>query len=139
MFNAQEIVSREFYSEFQFQTSRSAGPGGQNVNKLETRVTLRFNVLNSQLLNEDEKDRLSRKWANLLTKEGDVLFNAEKHQSQLKNKELVVKLFLQALKKAFTDPKPRKKTKPSKAAVKKRIDGKKILSEKKSMRRPPEF
>lgn len=139
MFNVQEIVSRDFYPEFHFQTSRSSGPGGQNVNKLETRVTLRFNLFDSQNLNEEEKERLVKKWSNLLTKEGEVLFSAEKHRSQLKNKELVVKLFLQALKKAFTEPKPRKKTKPSKAAVKKRIEGKKKLSEKKSMRKPPEF
>ncbi|HEY9117284.1 MAG TPA: alternative ribosome rescue aminoacyl-tRNA hydrolase ArfB [Roseivirga sp.] len=139
MFNVQEIVSRDFYPEFQFQTSRSSGPGGQNVNKLETRVTLRFNLFDSQNLNEEEKEWLAKKWYNQLTNEGDVLFSAEKHRSQLKNKELVVKLFLQALKKAFTEPKPRKKTKPSKAAIKKRIDGKKKQSEKKSMRKPPEF
>ncbi len=139
MFNVREIASRDFYTEFQFQTSRSSGPGGQNVNKLETRVTLRFNVNSSLLLSDEEKERLQKKWSSKLTNEGDVLFSAETHRSQLKNKELAVKLFFQALEKAFTEPKPRKKTKPSKAAIKKRIDGKKKLSEKKSMRKPPDF
>ena len=139
MFNPEEIASRDFSAEFQFQTSRSSGPGGQNVNKLETRVTLRFNPAVSQLLSTEEIERLLKKWANRLTNEGELLISSEKHRSQLKNKEEAISLFHKELKKAFADPKPRKKSKPSKAAIKKRLDGKKKLSEKKSMRKPPKF
>ncbi|MBO6659955.1 MAG: aminoacyl-tRNA hydrolase [Roseivirga sp.] len=139
MFNAEEIASRDFSTELHFQTSRSSGPGGQNVNKLETRVTLRFNPSNSEILSEEEKERLASKWSNKLTNEGDFLISSEKHRSQLKNKEDAISLFLKEVKKAFTDPKPRKKSKPSKAAIKKRLDGKKKLAEKKAMRKPPKF
>ncbi|NVK85239.1 MAG: aminoacyl-tRNA hydrolase [Cytophagia bacterium] len=139
MFNPEEISSRDFSSEFQFQTSRSSGPGGQNVNKLETRVTLRFNPSNSQLLSPEELDRLLQKWNNKLTNEGELLISSEKHRSQLRNKEETIALFLLELKKAFTDPKPRKKAKIPKAVIKKRLDNKKKLSEKKSMRKPPKF
>ncbi|WP_420386621.1 alternative ribosome rescue aminoacyl-tRNA hydrolase ArfB [Roseivirga sp.] len=139
MFNPEEIASRDFSTELSFQTSRSSGPGGQNVNKLETRVTLRFNVSASELLSEEEKARLLDKWSNKLTNEGEILISAEQHRSQLKNKELTIKLFRDELIKAFTQPKPRKKSKPSKAAIKKRLDSKKKLSEKKSMRKPPKY
>lgn len=139
MFNPEEIASRDFSSEFQFQTSRSSGPGGQNVNKLETRVTLRFNPSASQLLSADELERLLQKWGNKLTNEGELLISSEKHRSQLRNKEETIALFSEELKKAFTDPKPRKKSKIPKAVIKKRLDNKKKLSEKKSMRKPPKF
>ena len=139
MFNAEEIASRDYSPELQFQTSRSSGPGGQNVNKLETRVTLRFNPSASQILLPEEIERLQKKWANKLTNEGDILISSEKHRSQLRNKEETISLFQDELKRAFTDPKPRKKSKPSKAAIKKRLEGKKKLSEKKSMRKPPKF
>lgn len=139
MFDAREIASRDYSAELQFQTSRSSGPGGQNVNKLETRVTLRFNPSASQVLLPEEIARLLQKWNNKLTNEGDLLISSEKHRSQLKNKEEAISLFQKELKKAFTDPKPRKKSKPSKAAIKKRLESKKKLAEKKSMRKPPKF
>lgn len=139
MFNPEEIASRDFTPEFHFQTSRSSGPGGQNVNKLETRVTLRFNPSTSELLSAEEIERLNKKWSNKLTNEGEFLISSEKHRSQLKNKEEAVMLFQEELKKAFTDPKPRKKSKVPKAVIKKRLDNKKKLSEKKAMRKPPKF
>lgn len=139
MFNAEEIATRDYNPELQFQTSRSSGPGGQNVNKLETRVTLRFNPSTSQILLPEEIERLQNKWANKLTNDGELLISSEKHRSQLKNKEEAISLFQEELKKAFTDPKPRKKSKVPKAVIKKRLDNKKKLSEKKSMRKPPKF
>lgn len=139
MFDPKEIASRDFTTELQFQTSRSSGPGGQNVNKLETRVTLRFSLTNSEILSADEIQRLNTKWGNRLTNEGEFLISSEKHRSQLKNKEEAIKLFRKELRQAFTEPKPRKKSKPSKAAVKKRLDGKKKHSDKKAMRKPPSF
>ena len=138
-FNPESIAARDFEKEFDFQTSRSSGPGGQNVNKVETRVTLIFNVYSSELLDQREKERLRLKWASKLTSEGDLLVSAEKHRSQLRNREEAIKTFKRLVEKAFTDPKPRKKTKPSKSAIKKRLDSKKKHSNKKSNRRKPDY
>lgn len=139
MKDPKSIALRDFSSEFQFQTSRSSGPGGQNVNKLETRVTLRFNPRNSNALTEEEKEHLLIKWAKQLTNEGDVLFNSEEHRTQIRNKDEVIAKFRKAVEMAFTKPKPRKKTKPSKGAVEKRLTSKKNHSDKKEMRKPPKF
>lgn len=133
----QEIASRDFTSELTFTTSRSSGPGGQHVNKLETRVTLRFNPAASQVIPDDEKAILLKKWQSKLTKEGDFLIHSEKHRTQLRNREDVLEKFKKAIVKAFTKPKPRKPTKPGKAAIRKRLEGKKKLSEKKNRRKPP--
>ena len=138
-FDPKEISSRDFSKEFEFQTSRSSGPGGQNVNKVETRVTLRFRVASSELLEQREKDRLLLKWKNKLTSEGELLVSAEKHRSQLRNREEAIKIFGQLLEKAFTDPKPRKKTKPSKGAIQERLNSKKKHSDKKANRRKPDY
>lgn len=139
MFNPQEIANRDYSSELKFETSRSSGPGGQSVNKTESRVTLRFSVTNSEVLSEEERARLLKKLANKLTTDGELLISAEKHRGQLQNKEETIKLFRNTIEKAFVIPKKRKKTKPSKAAVQKRIDSKKKLGEKKANRRKPDF
>ncbi|OEK04748.1 hypothetical protein BFP71_14985 [Roseivirga misakiensis] len=138
-FDPQEISQRDFTSEFEFQSSRSSGPGGQNVNKVETRVSLKFSIPESILLNEPEKDRLMAKCKNRLNAENVLSIHSEKHRSQLRNKEETIAAFRKLIVAAFTDPKPRKKSKPSKAAIRKRLDDKKRHSDKKSSRRPPEY
>ncbi|GAA3947105.1 alternative ribosome rescue aminoacyl-tRNA hydrolase ArfB [Hymenobacter algoricola] len=123
-----------FLPELQFQTSRSSGPGGQNVNKVESRVELRFRLADSQLLSEEQKQTLLEKLASRLTLEGELLVVAQEDRSQLRNKETALLKFHQLLVKALHKPKARKPTKPSKGAVRKRLESKKKHGEKKANR-----
>ena len=139
MTDPEEIVKRDFSPDFKFTTSRSSGPGGQHVNKLETRVTLRFNMATSFVLSEEEKAQLQQKWAKKLNQEGELLIHAEQHRSQLKNKQECIKRFFILLKAAFTKPKPRKATKPTRASVIRRKEAKKKQAQKKAWRKPPDM
>lgn len=137
MINPKAIANRDFLHELQFQTSRSSGPGGQNANKLETKVTLRFHLESSHVFNENEKLRLAYKWGNQLTTQGELIISCEEFRTQLRNKEAVVLKFRKAVELAFQIPKKRKKTKPTKSSVRKRLDNKKKHSDKKALRKPP--
>ena len=114
--------------------SRSSGPGGQNVNKVNSKVTLKFDVANSSVLTAEEKELLSKKLFTRMTKEGVLVITAQEKRSQLQNKEAVVFKLDQLLTKVFTRKKARKATKPSKAAHHERIKAKKHRSEKKQWR-----
>ena len=128
-------LAADFLPELEFQTSRSSGPGGQNVNKVESRVELRFRVAESQLLTDEQKQTLLGKLASKLTLEGELLVVAQEDRSQLRNKETALRKFHDLLAKALHKPKARKATKPSKGAVRKRLETKKKHSEKKANRR----
>ena len=126
--------SEELINELTFTMSRSSGPGGQNVNKVNTKVTLKFDVVNSSVLTAQQKEVLAKKLASRMTKNGVLILTAQDKRSQLQNKEAVLFKLDELLRKAFTPRKARKATKPGKAAVRERIKAKKHRSEKKQSR-----
>lgn len=122
-------------TELEYSFSRSGGPGGQHVNKVSTKVTLRWDLANSQLLEDDQKEFLLRRLSKQLTNEGILLLTSQKSRSQLANKEDVIAKLDTILAKAFAKKKKRKPTKPTKASVEKRLESKKKQSEKKKWRK----
>jgi ribosome-associated protein len=121
--------------ELKFSTSRSGGPGGQNVNKVETKVTIRWDVVNSELIKPEEKEILIKKLASRINADGILMLNAQEKRSQLENKQLAKEKLQSLLKKAFERKKTRKATKPTKGSVQKRIEQKKKHGEKKKWRK----
>lgn len=129
-----DIKTIDFLPEIEFQTSRSGGPGGQNVNKVETKVELRFNIATSTLLTDEQKVRLLEKLQSQLVQETVLAITAQEKRSQLQNKELVIKKFYKVLEKAFQEKKKRIPSKTPQAVVEKRLKTKKLDGEKKSLR-----
>jgi len=121
-------------SEFQFLTSRSSGPGGQNVNKVNSKVELRFDIHNSSLLTDDQKEILLVKLATKITSEGILSVISQRDRSQLANKEDAIEKLYLLISKALKPVIRRKKTKPTKTSVEKRLIGKRIKSEIKQNR-----
>ncbi|WP_077923271.1 alternative ribosome rescue aminoacyl-tRNA hydrolase ArfB [Spirosoma sp. 209] len=125
--------------ELRYQFARSGGAGGQNVNKVATKAELRFNVRTSALLTDEERAVLSAKLAGKLTAEGELVLTHQTERTQLANREKVTKKFYRLIEKAFEEPKPRRKTKPSKAAVAERMAEKKHKGDLKANRRPVDY
>lgn len=124
-------------SELSFKAVRSSGAGGQNVNKVSSKVVLTFDLNNSQVLSDEEKALLQMNLASRLTSENMLILNCDEDRSQIKNKEIVIKRFLEIIKKGLFVPKIRKATKIPKSVIKKRIKDKKNVSEIKQSRRKP--
>jgi ribosome-associated protein len=129
--------AEKIISELNFKAVRSSGSGGQNVNKVSSKVVLNFDLNASQALSEDEKLLLQENIAARLTSENILILNCDEDRSQLKNKEIVTKRFLEIIKKGLYVPKVRKATKVPKAVIKKRIKDKKNVSDLKQSRRKP--
>ncbi len=129
------IQAQKLLPEITFTTSRSSGPGGQNVNKVNSKVTLQFDVVNSSILDQAQKDLLVRKLASRVTKDGILMLVAQESRSQTQNKEEVLQKLNELLVKAFAVTKPRKATKPTKTSKQKRIQTKKHMAEKKQWRK----
>ncbi len=121
-------------SEFTFKTSRSSGPGGQHVNKTDSRVELRFNPQKSELLSDDQKEILLQKFSSQLTSDGDLIVVCQQERSQYKNKALAIEKLYELLHKALRPVKKRKATKPTRASIQKRMELKKQTAEKKKRR-----
>lgn len=130
---------QKIISELQYKAVRSSGAGGQNVNKVSSKVVLSFDLKNSQALSEEEKALLEINLSSRLTTDAILILNCDEDRSQLKNKDIVTKRFLELIKKALIVPKIRKATKVPKSVIKKRIKDKKNVSEIKKTRRKPDF
>ena len=129
----------QLLTELTFKAVRSSGAGGQNVNKVSSKVILNFDILKSQGLSEEEKTTLATNLCSRLTSESVLILHCDEDRSQLKNKEIAIKRFLALIKKGLFVPKERKATKIPKAAIRKRIKDKKNLGEIKKSRRKPDL
>lgn len=130
-------VTNAIINEFDFKTSRSAGKGGQHVNKVETRVEAIFHISGSDLLSEEEKSLLQEKLKNKVSAEGKVRVVCESSRSQSKNKEIATQKLLELLRQGLHKPRKRKATAPPKSVKEKRLADKKIAGEKKRLRKKP--
>ena len=132
------LVLRKLDEELIFISSRSSGPGGQNVNKVNTKVELRFNIMKSLRLSDREKQLLTDKLKNKINRNGELILMSQSERSQLKNREKVTKKFYFLLSKALTIKSIRIPTRPTSGSKEKRLEGKKRRSEIKQARKGSE-
>ncbi|OQX98819.1 MAG: hypothetical protein B6I20_10620 [Bacteroidetes bacterium 4572_117] len=128
---------KDFTDELSISASRSSGPGGQNVNKVNTKVEVRLNIEGSNLLSDDEKNLLFEKLANKINKLGELIVVAQSERTQLQNKEKAIEKLNSLIENALKVEKKRKKTRIPKSIIEKRLKNKKLKSEKKHKRKPP--
>ena len=133
------MEKEKIISELSFKAVRSSGAGGQNVNKVSSKVVLTFDLKNSKALTEEEKLLLESKLSSRLTTDLVLILNCDEDRSQLKNKEIVIKRFLEIIRNGLIVPKERKATKIPKSVIRKRIKDKKSISEVKKNRRKPDL
>ncbi len=120
--------------EITFTASRAGGPGGQNVNKVSTRVMLLFDLAGSPSLNQEQKQRISSRLRTRISKDGVLRVVCQKHRSQSANKEAAVERLAELLRESLIQQKPRKKTKVSRAAKQRRLEEKRHRSQVKKHR-----
>ena len=131
--------SENILRELQFKAIRSSGAGGQHVNKVSSKIELTFDLENSNSISENEKNLLKSKLSSKLTKKNNLILFCDTTRSQHRNKELVIERFLELLKTNLIRPKKRRPTKPTKGSVKRKVESKKRVSEKKTLRKKPKL
>jgi ribosome-associated protein len=129
-----ELISRRFETEFTFTGTRSSGPGGQNVNKVNSRIELRFNIPDSEKLSPLEKDILLQKLEGRINSAGDLLIVSQTERSQLGNKKKAAEKFYSLLSKALTVRRKRIPTSPTPGSKNKRLEVKRNRSSIKKLR-----
>ena len=125
--------------ELDLSTSRSGGPGGQHVNKTNSRVTVRWNLFQTRSLTDEQKDRVVQKLQSSLTTEGDLIIHASSHRSQEQNKRHAFERLADIVRRALMVPKKRMKTRPTKAAKEVRLHRKFVRSTLKKTRSNKNF
>ncbi len=123
--------------EITFTFMRSSGPGGQNVNKVNTKVRLRWSVKSTDSLEDDVKERFMRKYRRRITTDGDFILTSQRYRDQSRNVADCLEKLKTMLMEVAESPAKRKKTKPSRASVRRRIGEKRRRSQRKQQRRPP--
>ena len=127
IFNTNDILS-----ECTFKTSKSSGPGGQHANKVETRVTILFNISKSTVLDDNQKEKIKKNLANKINKEGILQISSQKYKSQIKNKVIVEYRLIELLENSLKEKKKRIKTKIPNAVKRKRLKNGLLLKQRKA-------
>lgn len=133
--DCEELKKRITESELSFATSRSSGPGGQNVNKVSTKVELRFNIYRSTSLSETEKEKISSRLKNKITLKGDLLIISQSARTQLLNKQKAIEKFYKLICSALKEKRERKATSPTHASSVERLEKKKKRGSLKQLRK----
>jgi len=133
------VDRQKIITELAYKAVRSSGAGGQNVNKVSSKVVLSFNLLQSQALSDEEKLLVETKLASRLTDDNVLILQCDEDRSQIRNKDIVTRRFLQVIEGALKVDKPRVPTKIPRSVIKKRIEGKRRQADKKQSRRRPDF
>jgi ribosome-associated protein len=124
-------------AELELRAARSSGPGGQSVNTTDSKVELRWNVATSAALSTTQRDRVLERLASRLTRDGVLILTGSEHKSQHRNREAVLARLRSIVGEALTPPRPRRRTRPTRASKERRLQSKKHRAELKRLRKPP--